>query len=166
MISQNEAQKLMKLHPKSNNNLREIETEKFGCHICDHNINTIEESCVEFLNCITNLKKENELVDQQNYIKSQSLTAIQNSLDNSQIQVPLINNCKTTNAIQNTLNTSAKHKTNQNGSQLSQTNNENKLTNGKALEDLEKYNNSKHKSEDGQKNNSVEEKEMTDALDW
>ncbi len=191
--TQNEAQKLMQIHQKSSNTFTQTDISKFGCHLCDHNFNTIEESSLEFLAStregLTDLKRSTQLIDEQNDVKMQLLssTPIVENLDYSNLKssdykpldVPFINSNISlsptqSNAIQNTMNTSAKLETNLNGSQLShQTNYENKLTNGKALEELQKYSNekSKHYRKDKEranesKNNSIEDKNSSDPMDW
>jgi hypothetical protein len=188
--SQNEAQKLMRIHEKPSNTWTQTDVEKFGCHLCDHNFNTIEESSLQFLAStregLTDLKTNTQLVDEQNDLKIQLLSSapiVQNqdysnfkSSDYKPLDVPFINSNISlsptqSNAIKNTINTSAKLETNLNGSQSThQTNYENKLTNGK---ELQKYSNekSKHYRKDKEKgneskDNSIEEKNNSDAMDW
>jgi len=57
--AQNVSQKVIECNQTSNNNLTQIDGQKIGCYICDHNIKTMEESSLDFLvsqKCISDPK--------------------------------------------------------------------------------------------------------------
>ena len=108
--AQNISQKLNESNQTLNNNLTQMDGQKMGCHICDHNIKTLEEESLDFLvsqKFNSNLKTK--LIDEPNNPSNSCDNKEENDLKrDKQNSVPFKTLLKTSDAINNR-DISAKH---------------------------------------------------------